>query len=479
MAAGVFLGVIIFREMKKSLVWMSVALAVGILAVDLTGQVQKTNIPFADAKPILEALRQDLLPAELRGTTAPEIESVWPRWVARRDAEIRRRLERGDEDSVVNFLLFGVTFTKQPRVTERDLDARLANSAAVVRGRIESMIAGIAAPDENERLQLVRDIVVRRGIDPATADGREQARRFFDEGVKAFIEEREAIANRAVMVATKALQDPTVGLSEGATLFQDRGLSSDTTIFIDFAIQSALEAIKSNALIAAGSVRRIGIVGPGLDFTDKREGFDFYPQQTTQPFAVVDSLIRLGLARQDDLLVTTFDLSPRINRHLDAARDRARAGMPYVLQLPRDTSYEWNPLLVKYWEQFGDRIGERVPAVEPPPGVQNRAVRVRPAVVLSVAPADLNVVLQRLEPQAVDERFDLIIATNILVYYDVFEQSLALANVARMLRPGALFLTNTPAFTVPSIPIGLVGDTDVLYSKRDSSRERVFWYRKQ
>lgn len=464
--------------MKKFL-RVSIALSIGVLVVDLSGQLQSANISFADAKPIFETLRQDLLPAELRGRTAPELESAWPGWVARRDAEIRRRLDRGDEDSLINFLLFGVTFTHQPRVTERDLDARLADSAAVVGRRIEDMIAGSVLPGENERLQFVRDILARKGINPGTADGREQGRRYFAEGVKAFIEEREAIANRAVMVATKALQEPTVGLSEGTTLFQNRGLSSDTTIFIDFAIQSALEAIESHDLLPAGGIRRVAIVGPGLDFADKREGYDFYPLQTTQPFAVVDSLLRLGLASQDGVRLTTLDLSPRINRHLDVAHDRARAGTPYVLQLPRETTYEWNPLLVKYWEQFGDRIGESVPAVEPPPGIQIRAVRIRPAVVESIAPQDLNIVLQRLDPLSDEERFDLIIATNILVYYDVFEQSLALSNVTRMLRPGALFLTNTPAFTLPSIPIAAVGYTDVLYSKRDSSRERVFWYRKQ
>ena len=34
--------------------------------------------------------------------------------------------------------------------------------------------------------------------------------------------------------------------------------------------------------------------------------------------------------------------------------------------------------------------------------------------------------LQRLAPLAPEEKFDLIVATNILIYYDVFEQSLAL-----------------------------------------------------
>ena len=64
-------------------------------------------------------------------------------------------------------------------------------------------------------------------------------------------------------------------------------------------------------------VRRVAIIGPGLDFTDKQEGYDFYPQQTIQPFAIMDSLVRLGLARANELSVTTLDLSARVNDHVD------------------------------------------------------------------------------------------------------------------------------------------------------------------
>jgi len=42
--------------------------------------------------------------------------------------------------------------------------------------------------------------------------------------------------------------------------------------------------------------------------------------------AVVDSLLRLGLANAGDLRATTFDLSDRINQRLEAARERARTG---------------------------------------------------------------------------------------------------------------------------------------------------------
>src|SRR3990172_3996721 len=114
----------------------------------------KTNIQYLDARPILETLREDLLPAELRAMTPAERESAWPGWVSRHDATIRTRLEHGDEESVVNFLLFGTTFTKLARATERDL-AQLAGQPSgvpdlIVR-RIEDFIAGIESPGTNER----------------------------------------------------------------------------------------------------------------------------------------------------------------------------------------------------------------------------------------------------------------------------------------------------------------------------------------
>jgi SAM-dependent methyltransferase len=80
-----------------------------------------------------------------------------------------------------------------------------------------------------------------------------------------------------------------------------------------------------------------------------------------------------------------------------------------------------------------------------------RAVRVRPAVTLSITPRDLNIVIERLAPLKEDDRFDLIIATNVLIYYNAFEQALALANVSAMLRPGGVFLTNYKIAPLPPI----------------------------
>jgi hypothetical protein len=63
-------------------------------------------------------------------------------------------------------------------------------------------------------------------------------------------------------------------------------------------------------LLRRESVHRIAIVGPGLDFANKENGSDFYPLQTIQPFAVLDSLRQLGLADLRSVEIYTLDISP-------------------------------------------------------------------------------------------------------------------------------------------------------------------------
>ena len=439
----------------------------------------KTNIPYVDAKPILEALGENL-PAELRGKTPADIESAWPNWVSQHNAAIRERLERGDEDSIVYFWHYGTSFTKLPPVTERNI-ARLGADASAVESmlqrRMEDLVAGIASPGTNERLQFARQVVEREAIDPTTPAGKAQVRLRLSELRKRVLDELEK--NNRTVQSAKELSDPSAALATYLMLFRDRGLSSDTSLLPAFALEQALAALKSQGMLGAGSVRRVAIVGPGLDLANKDEGYDFYPQQTIQPFATMDSLIRLGLAKPNELLVTTFDLSPRVNQHIQAARERAREGGGYVLHLPLDGEERWTPDLMAYWQRLGDRIGKDMAPLAPPSGagkIQVRAVRIPPAPVMSIVPRDLNIVLERLEPLASDESFDLVIATNVLVYYEVFEQSIALVNVASMLRPGGVFLSNTPV--PPTAPMKLSPRYNtVAYS--DRQRDFVFWYQRQ
>jgi len=440
------------------------------------------RISYEEARPLLDAFH-DRLPAELKAKTPAERESAWTEWARAHDAEVRARLARGDEDSIVNFWMYGTSFTSRPRTTAQDLASRggRAGAADVLLGRLDDLIAALASPGSNERLRFVRQVLEQRGIDPATPAGRERARTYLVEIHERVIGDN-ARYRRAAQAASQ-MGGEEARLAAFASVYSDRGLSSDTSLPIDFALDETLKAAKSTGDFA-GLVRRVAIIGPGLDFTDKADGFDFYPQQTIQPFAVVDSLLRHGIAAPADLRVTTFDLSPRVNQHLDAARERALRGEPYVLQLPlptNDPAHVWEPGFIDYWRRCGDAIGDAIPGLSPPPGptrVDVRAVNVRPAVVLAIDARDLNVVLERPAALAEDSRYDLIIATNVLVYYDAFEQALALQNISSMLRPGGVFLTN---FAVrPSAPIeptaSLVTTT---YWDRQRNFDTLFWYRRR
>ena len=279
--------------------------------------------------------------------------------------------------------------------------------------------------------------------------------------------------------APNAAVDPLEWMLPYASLYSDRGLSSDTSILSSFAVDAALEALGKSGLIARRSIHRVAVVGPGLDFLNKADGHDFYPEQTIQPFALVDSLIRFGLAQADDVSVTTFDVSSRVNQHLSAARDRALKGTGYVVQFPLSNTERWSQGLVQYWERAGGHIGEEVRASVPPSTagvVKARAVRVRPDIVKSIVPRDLNVVLGRLEPLRDDERFDLVVATNVFVYYEAFEQALAMVNIGRMLRSGGSLLSNQAVRPVPPMNTA-VGHETVVYSDRQF--DHLFWYQRQ
>jgi hypothetical protein len=94
-----------------------------------------------------------------------------------------------------------------------------------------------------------------------------------------------------------------------------------------------------------------------------------------------------------------------------------------------------------------------------------------------ITPLDVNIVFQRLEvpPQ---QAFDLIIGTSIFTYYDGFEQSLARANVAAMLRPGGFLLSNDKLpDTVPSGLENVLG-TKIEMSHDPQILDYIFCYQR-
>jgi SAM-dependent methyltransferase len=224
----------------------------------------------------------------------------------------------------------------------------------------------------------------------------------------------------------------------------------------------------------------VAIVGPGLDFADKDVGFDFYPQQTVQPFAVLNSLDRLGLAPAEGADVVLLDISPRVIDHVTRAVTRAEQSEGYSINLPLTRITEWSPEVRRYWETFGDRIGAPAEGPAAPQALDGQAelrtVRVAPAAVRHLSVKGLNVVTQRLD----GESFDLVIATNVFVYYDAFEQALALSNVDAMLKPGGYLLANFSAPQVRALTIRPVETRTTVYGRDPNHGENILdfmvWY---
>jgi SAM-dependent methyltransferase len=349
---------------------------------------------------------------------------------------------------------------------------------------VDDLVAGLRSPGDNERLTFLNGLLRSQGIDPSSPG---ETGVFIYNNLQRVLQEMGTLAKRGEeakrlikpdVVPPDVVPDPAAIFNWRPGLLRDRGVSLDTGIFPNFSIEQALRDLKNRGVLREGQVARVAVIGPGLDFSDKNEqaSFDYYPQQTLQPFALYDSLVRLGLARANAVSMSIFDISPRVIDHLQRARERARNNTGYVIQLPREVAPPWPADLVAFWRSLGDRVGAEVAPITPPnvfQDLETRAVRIRPDVVLTLQPVDLNIVLERMN-LAESDRFDLMVATNIFIYYDAFERSLALENAGAMLKRGGILLTNDRLPEVPGGSMRQAGLTDVQYN-----HDSVGWYRKR
>jgi hypothetical protein len=399
--------------------------------------------------------------------------SAWPDWISAHDRAIRARLQRGDQDTIVNWLMFGTSFTKAARALF-ELPPTSKDFPDLISRRTSDLIAALKAPHPDDRILFARRVLSDQGYAFDTPKDRATLTRHFHDEVDRVLSERQQYAEREESFKAGDFADQMMVQSR---LFRDRGLSLDTSILPGFALEQALESMKNQGLLLPNSIRRVAVIGPGLDFADKNSGYDFYPVQTLQPFSTIDTLLRLGLAgAPGEIHLTTLDISPSVGDHISRIAARAKTGVSYVLELPLDLRYPWTPSLVSYWKQMGDRIGseaaQRKKAHEPGSGVQVRAIEVRSQVAASITAEDLNVVTERWAKPP----FDLVIATNVLVYYDKLDQSLAFAAIESMVRPGGFFLTNNAIVELPVSRLRSLGFVTVHHSAEIS--DHIFWYRR-
>jgi len=440
---------------------MKTILSAAIFVLGVSGlEAQPRYLSYDEARQALAAYGKEIDAAQ------------WPDWVQSEDLAVRARLEQGEEDTLSNLLRFGVTFTKEYRITDEYLPkfGRSSLVNAFAENRADDLIRTLQAPTSGEGFREMRTFLEAKGYSLKTSADRARLKQYLlrnlarlrDDFLKA--QGDEARHNRS-------------------HAFEDRGISLDTNLWPDYDLDVQLKKMLDSGLLRRGSVRRVAVVGPGLDFVNKLEGLDFYPPQTIQPFAVLDSLIRLGLSDPSAVRIYTLDISTRVNVHLARAGERSANGQPYLMQLPWQSAGRWTNEIrhdfTAYWRTLGNQIGtptDPIPVPEAVEGIETRALKIRPEAVAHIHPLELNVVFQRLDP---DMSFDLIIGTNIFVYYTEFQQSLARLNLAAMLEPSGFLISNDEL--AERVPAGLQLElkTEIPLTAEPVITEKVLSYRRQ
>src|SRR5262245_38528418 len=128
-------------------------------------------VRFDEVRPLLAELA-GTLPPELNTLTPQQLGAAWPGWIERHDRDVRARLEQGDEDTLINWMLFGTSFTARPRAlvgevesgAAGDRDAVVRRTMELISGRLDDLLHALAVPGTDERRRFARAFLQRKGF---------------------------------------------------------------------------------------------------------------------------------------------------------------------------------------------------------------------------------------------------------------------------------------------------------------------------
>jgi len=152
---------------------------------------------------------------------------------------------------------------------------------------------------------------------------------------------------------------------------------------------------------------------------------------------VIDALGALGVSRLDDLDIVGADINPRVVDHLRHEHERPPS-LQLASALNPGPSLTLEPDYREYFARLGSAIAAPGSTSARTNGRLTKSVQVQAAAARALSAERLDIVTERLSGQP----FDLVIATNILPYFDDTELALALSNIAGMLAPGGVLLHN-------------------------------------
>jgi len=389
-----------------------VAFCASALAVLAQAPSHAIRITWDDLAPLHAAL-------ESRGLTGPSFDAYLER-VRQDDA---RRVREGDLDHLIFYTLQSTHFTSRAPI-EPALSAKTFHDAGdhvpgEVSSRLRDLLKALDSRSADPRLVYFRSLLTSAFHD--TPD-REAALVVEYKRVMRFVYNKEFVAQRA-------------GPDAVAELYRARGLSTDTAVEAGYVVYNGLGILKS--LDPDRPIRRVLIVGPGLDLAPRTSLLEAGPPESYQPWAVIDALVSLGLSRLTDLTVVGADINPRVVDHLRRSRS-VPPSLTLVSGIAETPAVQFSQDYRDYFAQLGRSIGETERATDAPPGHLSKAVRVRAEAARTLDAEPLDIVTARLDTPA----FDLIIATNILPYFDDTQLALAMTNIAGMLVPGGVLLHN-------------------------------------
>jgi hypothetical protein len=387
-----------------------------------------TRITWEDAAPLGARL-------EKQGITQAGFAS----YVERLRENHASRMREGDLDHLVFYLLQSTHFTALPAIepalsakglmetldpAEREAFLRASRVPAAriphgVRSRAAALVRALDSPDPDARVTYFRSLA--RAAFPNARRREDEILREYAR-VMRFVYEKEFVAQRA-------------GPAAVAELYRSRGLSTDTAVEAGHVVYTGLGILKS--LEPGRHIRRVLIVGPGLDLAPRTSLLETSAPESYQPWAVIDALVSLGLSRLDDLTVVGADINPRVVDHLRRSRS-VPPSLALVSGIAETPSVQFSQDYRDYFAQLGRSIGDTQPAANGLPEHLSKTVRVRAEAARALAAESLDIVTERLNGPP----FELIIATNILPYFDDAALMLAMSNVAGMLAPGGVFLHN-------------------------------------
>jgi hypothetical protein len=323
-------------------------------------------------------------------------------WVRKVEADSEQRLAEGERDHLVYYVLQSASFTGkepiEPAVSARDYVKGNAIPDAV-RLRMGDFLSSKA---NNWRLNYFRELSAGR-------------RQFLEQEYKRamrFLYEKEWASREHQGQARRDFV---------ASLYQKRGHSTDTSVEASFAVDVGLEVLAGFGARAS----RVLVVGPGLDRSPRTRLREQSDPQSYQPYLLADGLLRHGIAGAGKLEIVCADLNSAV---VDAINSFLHLPRLDLFWKPQDSEHR------EYYASLGHRIGEVSAGEE---GV--RILTIRPELAKRISAGRWNILTRKARRE---QPFDLVVATNVLLYFRREELALAMNNIHRLLAAGGYFLHN-------------------------------------